>query len=235
MILLGAVAIGYPHLRARAVHGFAHHHRRAGERRFVHHCRLAAKHPLVGVDAFYTHAGLVAGNAVGPAQKRERLAALLFEGRRGAREHVHERALAQPQAEEIEKQPLQAFIGERLEALQISGERVNARAKRGRLRNGGRRSLRCATAACAADRKAPMPPHEGAHRRNLQLVIFADQLGGRAIFEGETTMFAVCRDMVPDLVGMCGKIPLVALVTGLGSTRLGVVAPLLAIRRRRLG
>ena len=80
-----------------------------------------------------------------------------------------------------------------------------------------------------------MPAHEGAHRRNLDLVIFADQLGRRSIREGATTMFALCRDVVADLVGICGKRPPMALVAGLRSARPGVLPPLLAIRRRRPG
>src|SRR5208283_1633426 len=47
-------------------------------------------------------------------------------------------------------------------------------------------------------------------------------------------MFAVCRDVVADLVGIGAKLPLIALMAGLGAARLGVGAPLLAIRRRRL-
>ena len=55
------------------------------------------------------------------------------------------------------------------------------------------------------------------------------------ILEGATIMFAVRRDVVADLVGICGKLPLMALVSWLRPAGLGVVAPLLAIRRRRLG
>ena len=80
-----------------------------------------------------------------------------------------------------------------------------------------------------------MPVHEGAHRRNLDLVIFADQLGRRPILEGATTMFAMGRDVVADLVGSCGQRPPMALMAGLRSARPGVLPPLLAIRRRRPG
>jgi hypothetical protein len=98
--------------------------------RLVNHGLLAAEHPMIAVDALDAHPGLVAGDAVGLAQNRERLITLVLESRRGAREHVQQRALAQRQAEQIVQQPLQALIGERLQALAISGERVREGAGR---------------------------------------------------------------------------------------------------------
>ena len=145
VVLLGAVAIGGPDLRTRPVHGLAHDLGRAGERRLMNHGGFATEHPVVGVDAFDAYAGLVAGHARRLAQDDERLAALLLESRRGAREHVHQRALAHRQAEKIVEQPLQALIGERLQALEIDRERVNARPERRLLRD--RRRVRFRRAA----------------------------------------------------------------------------------------
>jgi hypothetical protein len=43
---------------------------------------LAAKHPMVGIDAFDAHARLITGNKGSLAQNRERLPFLLVEGAR---------------------------------------------------------------------------------------------------------------------------------------------------------
>src|SRR5674536_195052 len=88
MPLLRAISVGRPNARLMPVHGFAHDLGRAGEVGHMDDGTLAAKHPMVGIDAFDAHARLVTGDKGSLAQNRERLPFLFFEGGRRAGEHI---------------------------------------------------------------------------------------------------------------------------------------------------
>jgi hypothetical protein len=66
------------------------------------------------------------GDDLGFAKNGLRLIRLDLEPRIGADEHVHERALADEQAKGVTEQETQTLIGERLKALQINRQRMNA-------------------------------------------------------------------------------------------------------------
>ena len=59
----------------------------------------------------------------------------------GANEHIHQRALADDQAESVAEQEAQTLVGKRMKALQINRQRMNARSKGRRRGDGGRRSF----------------------------------------------------------------------------------------------
>src|SRR5450631_1329492 len=101
MPLLRAISVRRPNARLMPVHGFAHDLGRAGEVGHMDDGALAAKHPMVGIDAFNAPARLVTGDKGSLAQNRERLPFLLVEGARRAGEHIHQSALADRQAEQI--------------------------------------------------------------------------------------------------------------------------------------
>src|ERR1700674_2086064 len=130
MPLLRAISVGRPNARLMPVHGFAHDLGRAGDVGHMDDGALAGKHPMVGIDAFDAYARLVAGDKGSLAQNRERLPFLLFEGARRASEHIHQSALADRQAEQIEECLLQPLIGQSLTSFQIDRQRVDTRAER---------------------------------------------------------------------------------------------------------
>ena len=199
----------------------------------MNHRPIAAKNPVVGVDAFDAHAGLVAGDDIGGAQHGERRVALFLEGRRRARKHVHQRALAQCQPEEIEKQPLQPLVGHRLPGLHVNRQRMDARPER--RADGGRRQhrLRLLAAAGATDRVAPMAAHEGPYGRQFDLVVFADQqpLGFRP--EGGAAAGAMCRRMIFESVRRAAEFSRMPFMSGLRPAGRRIFPLLLAVGRRR--
>ena len=107
----------------------------------MHDRVLAMENPVIRVRPLDPNAGFVAGDDLGGANNGLRLLGLDLEPGMGADEHVHQRALAHAQPERIAEQAAQPLIGQRLEALEINRQRMNARTKRRRRRHRGRRSL----------------------------------------------------------------------------------------------
>ena len=70
------------------------------------------------------------------------LLGLDLEPRVGADEHVHQRALADAQAERVAEHEAQALIGQRLKALEINRQRMDARSERRRRGDRRRRRFR---------------------------------------------------------------------------------------------
>ncbi len=110
MALLRAVTVGGPDLRLMPGHGLTHDLGGTGECGGVNHGVLAMKHPMKTVDALDPHAGLVAGDKLRLTQDRQRGRALVLERRLRAREHIHQRALADGEAKKIEERLAQPLI-----------------------------------------------------------------------------------------------------------------------------
>lgn len=72
------------------------------------------------------------------------------------------------------------------------------------------------------------------HFRQLDPLGHADDLGGKAPVQGATAARVAIRMMLDDRVRILAHHSAVALVTRLDAAGLGLLAPLLAIRRRRL-
>src|ERR1019366_2852471 len=99
-----------------------------------------------------------------------------LEPRMRANEHVHQRALAHIKPERIAKQTAQPLIGESLKTLEIDRQRMDARPERRRCCDRGRRCFRLDAAMPAPAREATVADDMGFDRRDLDLVVFADQL-----------------------------------------------------------
>ncbi|WP_298351380.1 hypothetical protein [Rhodoblastus sp.] len=136
---------------------------------------LAAKHPLECVDALDARAGFIASDKARPAQSRQRRGPPGREHRLHALEHVHQRAFADFQPEQIVQGEAQPLVGKQLHALQINRHRVDARPERRVFGGFRRRRLGRRAAAPAVDRKPPMAPNERPDRWKLDLVVFTDQ------------------------------------------------------------
>src|SRR5277367_2002527 len=152
-----------------------------------------------------------------------------------ADEHVHERALAHSQSERIVEQPAQPLVGKRLEAFEIDRQRMNARPERRRCRNRWRWPFRRRAAMHAPARETPVADHVGLDRRDLDLVVFPNQLSFRARRERPAARFADARRMIPELVGIVRQTTVVRLVAGLRATGPGILPRFLLVGRRRLG
>jgi hypothetical protein len=93
----------------------------------------------------------------------------------GADAHVHQRAFADDQSESVAEHQARTLVGKRMKALQINRQRMDARSKRRRRGDGGRRSFYLSATMRASAGEAPMAHDIGLDRRYLDLVIFPDQ------------------------------------------------------------
>jgi len=131
----------------------------------MHDRILAVEDPMIRIGPFDPHAGFVAGDDLRLAKDGLRLIGLDLEPRMGTDEHVHQRALADDQAKGVAEQEAQTLVGNRLKALQINRQRMDARSKWRRRGDGGRRSFYPSTAMCAAADEAPVAHDIGLDRR----------------------------------------------------------------------
>jgi len=141
----------------------------------MHDRVLAVKNPVIRVRSLDPDAGLVAGHNARGAKDFLGLFRLDLEMRVGADEHVHQRALADAKPERVAKHEAQPLIGQRLEALVINGQRMDARPERRRGGDRRRRSFRLGAAMLAMAGKTPVADDIGFDRRDFDLVVFADQ------------------------------------------------------------
>ena len=74
------------------------------------------------------------------------------------------------------EQTAQPFVGQRLKALEINRQRMNARPEWRRRRHRGAGAFATTPQCRASAGKAPVADHIGFDRRDLDLVVFADQL-----------------------------------------------------------
>ena len=75
---------------------------------------------------------------------------------------------------------------------------------------------------------------EGLHLRKVNLLVEADRLGGQICRQSGSTAGALAGAMIDHLIGRLADDPAVTLVPGFGTTGLGALALLFAIRRGRL-
>jgi len=95
---------------------------------------IRAEYPLVGIAPFDTHTCFIASDDIGSAQCGQRAVASRRKDRRGASKHVHQRALAERQPEQIGKRALQPLVGEQLVRLEVERQGRDAFTKRCALR-----------------------------------------------------------------------------------------------------
>ena len=200
----------------------------------MHDRILAVENPVVGVRPLDANAGLVAGDDPGGAKNGLRLLGLDLEPRMGADEHVHQRALAHAQPERVAEQEAQPLVGKRLKALEINRQRMNARPERRRRRHRRRRRFHRSAAMRASAGEPPMADDIGLDRRDLDLVVFADQFPLGVRRNRPAARFANARRVVAEFIGIVRKPTVVRLMPGLGPARTGVLALFLLVGRRRL-
>jgi hypothetical protein len=200
----------------------------------MHDGVLAVKNPMIGVGPLDPHAGFIAGDNFGFAQNSLGFLGLNRKAGMRADEHVHQRALAEDQAKGVAEQEAQTLIGNRLKALQINRQRMNARSERRRRGDRRRRRFRFASALRAAAGKAPVTDDMRPDRRDLDLVVFADQFHVGVDRDGPAASCATGWSVVAELVGIVGKTPIVRLVPGLRPAGPRVLPPYLLVRRGRL-
>ena len=111
MPLLAGIAIRYPHSGLMPGHRVTHHLGGAAELSGMNDGIARAEYPLIAVAALDPHPGLIARHNLCAAQGHERIVAPGGKDRRSALEHVHQRALADIQPEQIGKHALQPLVG----------------------------------------------------------------------------------------------------------------------------
>jgi len=200
----------------------------------MHHRIFAVKYPMIRVRPFDPHTGFVAGYNPRGAQNGLRLLGLDPEPIARADKHVHQRALAHIQAESIPEQAAQPLVGQRLKALEIDRQRVNARPKRRRRRDGGRWGLRLDTARRAAAGKTTMANHARLHRRYVDLVVFANQIHVGVHRKRSTAAQAHDRLMVMKRIRLLREPTIMRLMPRLRTAGTRALAIFLLVRRRRL-
>ena len=84
---------------------------------------------MVGIAPLDPHTGFIASDDIGSAQCSQRIVAPRSKDRRGTLEHVHQRALAERQPEQIGKGAWQPFVGEQLVRFEVERQGMDALAK----------------------------------------------------------------------------------------------------------
>ena len=127
------------------------------------------------VEIFLT--GLIAGDNVGLTQIANNVPLCRFKRLMAALEHIGQRALADLQPEHLVKHPGQPGKGNRLEGFQIESERMQPGPKRRAIGQGWQRALHTGPAVGAADTQPTMAAHKRRYRRQVDLVVFTDDIG----------------------------------------------------------
>jgi len=107
--------------------------------------------------------------------------------------------------------------------------------QRRRRRNRRRRRFRRYPAMRAAAGEATVADHIGFDRRDLDLVVFANQVPLGVRRKSFAALFANARHVVAKFVGIIRQPPVVRFMSRLRPARSSVLALLLLVRRRRLG
>src|SRR4051812_26650881 len=139
------------------------------------------------------------------------------------------------QPEQVGQGALQPLIGQRLKRLEVGGDGMQARPER---RATGRRRRWCdnpRAAGWAAHSQTSMMRDKGPDLGHVDPLVHADGLGRQVRTERRSAAGALARTVLDDLIGRLAEHPAVALVSRLGSARLGPLPLLLAIRRGGLG
>ena len=164
----------------------------------MHDRVLAVEDPVIRVRPLDPDASFVAGHDLSRTNDGLGLFSLDLEPGMRADEHIHQRALADAKPESITEQSAQPLIRERLKAPEINRQGVDAWTKRRRRRDRRRRRFRLDAAIRAPASKAMVADDIGFDRRDLDLVVFADQLARRvrpetaATRPSDTLLLRVC-------------------------------------------
>ena len=234
MALLGGIAIRYPHFGFMSGHRVVHDLGRAAESGGVDHGIGRAEHPLVRIAAFDPRARLIASHNLSSAQNPEGIGTLGGKDRRGALEHVHQRALAEMKPKQIAECTLQPFVGKELVRLEIERQGMNAWPKRCALcRRWRGRAGRFAAPRAAAGQPA-VPPDNRLDLGQINLVIFPDHCAGRIFGKWKAAMTTVLWAMVFVSIERFSQNAGVSLMAGLGAARPRTLTLRLPVRRRRL-
>lgn len=190
-----------------------------------------AEHPLAGIAPLDPHARFVAGDNISTAQGCEGAISPGDEDRCRALEHVHQRALAEIEPQQVGKCALQAFVGKQLVRLEVEHQRMNAPAKGRtlcRLRHGRGGCL-------AALRPTALQSAEAfddrLHLGKVNLVIFPDHRTRFIFSKRQTTMATVCRSVIFRRVRRLSQDTGMGLVAGLAPAGAGTFSPRFPIRR----
>ena len=99
----------------------------------------------------------------------------------------------------------------------------------------GAGAFACSAAMRASAGEAPMADDIGLDRRDLDLVVFADQLRAGSRAKQPAARLANARRVVSKLVGIVRQPPVMRLMAGLRPAGTRVLPLFLLVRRRRLG
>ena len=201
----------------------------------MYHRFGAAEDPMVGVRALDAHARLVGRHHGGAAQGRQGRLTPGLKARLGPEQHLGQAALADAQAEQVEESLLQTLVGQSLKGLQVQGRGMQARAEGCRSSSGRPRRGHPSPAPRAHHGEAPVLLDEGLYLRQLDVLVHADRFGRQIRRQRQTAVWACRRAMVDNRVGIFGDDAAMAFMAGLGASRAGLLTPLFAVRRWRLG
>ena len=201
----------------------------------MYHRFGAAEDPMVGVRALDAHARLVGRHHGGAPQGRQGRLTPGVEARLGPVQHLGQAALAVAQAEQVDERLLQTLVGQSLEGLQVQGHDMQARAEGCRSSSGRPRRRNAGPASRAHHGEAPVLLDEGLYLRQLDVLVHADRLGRQIGRQRQTAVWVCRRAVVDHRIGILGNDAAMALVAGLGASRAGLLTPLFAVRRWRLG
>jgi hypothetical protein len=166
-------------------------------------------------------------------QRRDGSLAPGLEPALGAAEQVHQPALAEAQPEQVGERGLQPLVGERLVGLEVGGHGVQPRAEWRAADRHGRHGP--GAAAGAAHRQAVVVHHLRPDRGQLDVLPDPGLFGRQIARERHSAARAKLGAVGEPLGDLLAQGPAVALVARLGAARLGALAPLLPVRRGRLG
>jgi len=168
----------------------AHHLGRPAELCFVHDSLIAHEHPLITVQAFnadpvrrendspdhFLVRLTITGNHFGPTQIANNVLLCRLKGLMAALEHIGQSTLAQLQPKHLIKHPGKPDKRYGLKALQVENQGVQSGPKR--RASGGRwqRALHTSLAARTANAHATVAAHKRRYRRQVDLVVFADDI-----------------------------------------------------------
>ena len=136
------------------------------------HHLVVLEDPIPTGAAIDAHAGLVRAHHAGAAQPGKNGGDIGIDVRLAPAERSVERALADPQAEQLAQQPAQPLVADRVHETQIHRQSHNADAeRRARLQALGHRRQRRAATAPATRSIALHPRHHGRDLGQVDLVV----------------------------------------------------------------
>ena len=229
--LLGRVAIRQPDLGLVAVYRLAHDRGRSRWSGVVHHhLRQQTEHPVAAGATLDPDPSLVGSNHLSATERGNGLLAPSLEATLGAVRHVHRPTLANGQAEQASQRRLQPLVKQTLEGLRASGH-PDRHTDRGSRRCGRNPSA----AAWTLHAQAAAMLNEKPDWRPFNPLVHADRLARQIRGQHKAAARVLLGGVIDNPVRVGAEHPAVALVPELGTSRLGLFAPSLAVRGQWLG